>query len=61
MEGNNKEVDEYFDEVLTEIEEEIAERKKREDKERAEPSVINLSNIDLTSADYSNMFKECKR
>ena len=61
MEGNNKEVDEYFDEVLTEIEEEIAERKKREDKERAEPSVINLSNLDLSSVDFSNMFKECKK
>ena len=61
MEGNNKEVDEYFDEVLSEIEEEEKERKKREDKERAEPSVINLSNIDLSSVNFSDMYKECKK
>ena len=60
-EGNNKEVDEYFDEVLSEIKEEEEERKKREAKERSEPSVINLSNIDLSSVDFSNMFKECKK
>ena len=60
-EGNNKEVDEYFDEVLSEIKEEEEEREKREAKERAEPSVLNLTNIDLSSVDYSNMFKDCKR
>ena len=61
MEGNNKEVDEYFDKVLTEIEEEKEERKKREAKERSEPSVLNLTNMDLSPVDFSNMYKECKK
>ena len=60
-EGNNKEVDEYFDEVLSEIKEEEEEREKREAKERSEPSVINLSNIDLSSVNFSDMYKECKK
>ena len=59
--GNNKEVDEYFDEVVSELKEELAEREKREAKERSEPSVLNLTNMDLSPVDFSNMYKECKK
>ena len=60
-EGNNKEVDEYFDEVVSELKEELAEREKRKAKERSEPSVMNLSNMDLSSVNFSGMYKECKK
>ena len=59
--GNNKEVDEYFDGVLVDIEKEKNEREKRRAKERSEPSVMNLSNIDLSSVNFSDMYKECKK